>query len=96
MSDSKKIVRKYKDIRLDYVFDSDIMNDEPEAVAAFKEIINNKLSRADQIIFLLYTDCGSYRELGKQLQVSHMTARRDVLRIREILLQEYAKMKDKL
>lgn len=96
MSDSKKIVRKYKDIRLDYIFDSDIMNDEPETVAAFKEIISKKLSQADQIIFLLYTDCGSYRELGKQLQVSHMTARRDVLRIRAILLEEYAKMKNKL
>ena len=93
MSDSKKIVRKYKDIRLDYLFDSDIMNDEPENVAAFKDILNNKLSQADQIVFLLYTELGSYRELGKQLNVSHMTARRDVLRIRSILLQEYAKMK---
>ena len=38
---------------------------------------------------LLYVDCQSFRKLGKKLNLSHMTMRREVLRIRKIVLEEF-------
>ena len=41
-------------------------------------------------IILLYADCASYRKLGERLRVSYVTAGREVLRIKRIILAEYA------
>ena len=54
-----------------------------------KKIIDQKLSLADKTIILLYVDCQSYRKLGARLGVSHMTLRREVMRIKKIILEEY-------
>ena len=54
-----------------------------------KKIIDTKLSLADKTIILLYVDCQSYRKLGARLGVSHMTLRREVQRIKNIILKEY-------
>lgn len=83
------IVRIYKAIRQDYRFNPSIMNDEDERVAKSKEIIWKRLPMYDRTIFLLYTEFGSYRELGKKLGFSHMTARKEVLRIKKKILDEY-------
>ena len=89
MKTTKEIIRDFRDIKEDYVFDPDIMNMEDERVHRIKEIINTKLSLVDKTLILLYTDCQSYRKLGKRLGLSHMTCRKEIIRIKKIILQEY-------
>ena len=86
---TKEIIRDYKDIKEDYKFNPDIMSTEDERVARIKEIINNKLSLVDKTLILLYTDCQSYRKLGERLGLSHMTCRKEIIRIKTIILNEY-------
>ena len=80
---ARNVVRAYKDIRVDYSFDPDIMNDEPDRIRRVKEIIARDLTDVERTIIILYIDCQSYRKLGKRMGLSHMTVRREVLRIRE-------------
>ena len=86
---TEKEVAEFRKIKEDYKFNPDIMNDEDERISRVKEIIDTKLSLADKTIILLYVDCQSYRKLGARLGVSHMTIRRDVQRIKNIILKEY-------
>ena len=86
------IIRDYRDIKEDYRFNPDIMSQEDERVARIKEIINTRLSLVDKTLILLYTDCQSYRKLGKRLGLSHMTCRKEIIRIKNIILSEYQKM----
>ena len=79
----------FRDIKKDYAWNSDIMCDEDERVNRVKEIIDTKLSLADKTIILLYVECQSYRKLGARLGVSHMSVRREVLRIKKYILKEY-------
>lgn len=92
MKTTKEIIRDFKDIKEDYVFDPDIMNMEDERVHKVKEIINTKLSLVDKTLMLLYVDCLSYRKLGQRLGLSHMTCRKEIIRIKNIILTEYQKM----
>ena len=84
-----EVVKEYKQIKEDYKFNPDIMSQDDSRVARIKEIIDTKLSLADKTIILLYVDCQSYRKLGARLGVSHMTLRREVQRIKNIILKEY-------
>jgi hypothetical protein len=45
----------------------------------------------DKTLILLYTDCQSYRKLGHRLGLSHMTCRKEIMRIKSIILKEYNK-----
>lgn len=87
----KEFIADYKGIRLDYEWD--IFNDDPDKVAAVKEIIATRLTEPDRIIFLMYTDCKSLRKLAKRLGVSHMTVRNEVARIRKTIIEIYDKEK---
>ena len=84
-----EVVKEFRKIKEDYKFDPDIMNPDDPRVARLKEIIDRKLSQVDRTIILLYTDCLSYRKLGKKMNLSHMTIRREVIRIKKIILEEY-------
>ena len=86
---TEHVVTDFRKIKEDYVYNPDIMNGEDERTSRIKEIIDTKLSLADKTIILLYVDCQSYRKLGARLGVSHMTIRRDVQRIKKIILEEY-------
>lgn len=86
-----EVVKEYKQIREEYRWDASIFNPDEPRVARLKEIIQNNLSQADRTILLLYVDCQSYRKLGKKLNLSHMTCRREVMRIKRIVLQEFDK-----
>lgn len=86
---TEQVVTDFRKIKEDYVYNPDIMNGEDERTSRIKEIIDTKLSLADKTIILLYVDCQSYRKLGARLGVSHMTIRRDVQRIKKIILEEY-------
>lgn len=85
------IIRDYKEIKEDYKYSDDIMCNEDERIHRIKEIINKKLSLVDKTLILLYTDCQSYRKLGKRLGLSHMTCRKEIIRIKQIILTEYQK-----
>lgn len=89
MKTEREVVSEFRKIRQDYTYNPDIMNEEDERLISLKKIIDQKLSLADKTIILLYVDCQSYRKLGKRLGVSHMTIRREVQRIKNIILKEY-------
>ena len=84
-----EVIAEFRKIRQDYTYNPDIMNEEDERLTRVKKIIDTKLSLADKTIILLYVDCQSYRKLGARLGVSHMTIRREVQRIKNIILKEY-------
>ena len=89
---NEKIVRQYKDIRTDYDLDGSIFNDEPDKVRRVKEIVLNRLDPVDRAIILLYADCGSLRDLGRRLGVSHSSVRTIVDGIKEKIMREYYEM----
>ena len=89
MKTEREVVSEFRKIRQEYTYNTDIMNEEDERLTRVKKIIDEKLSLADKTIILLYVDCQSYRKLGKRLGVSHMTLRREVQRIKNIILKEY-------
>ena len=84
-----EVIAEFRKIKQEYTYNPDIMNEEDERLTRVKKIIDQKLSLADKTIILLYVDCLSYRKLGARLGVSHMTIRREVQRIKNIILKEY-------
>lgn len=84
-----EVVKEYRQIKEDYKFNPDIMCPDDPRVSRIKEIIDTKLSQVDKTIILLYADCLSYRKLAKKMHLSHMTIRREVIRIKKIILEEY-------
>lgn len=84
-----EVVKEYRQIKEDYKFNPDIMCPDDQRVARIKEIIEKKLSQVDRTIILLYCDCLSYRKLGRKMKLSHMTIRREIIRIKKIILEEY-------
>ena len=84
-----EVVKEYRQIKEDYKFNPDIMCPDDPRVARLKEIIDTKLSQVDKTIILLYADCQSFRKLGRKMNLSHMTVRREVIRIKKIILEEY-------
>lgn len=84
-----EVVKEYRQIKEDYKFNPDIMCPDDPKVSRIKEIIDTKLSQVDKTIILLYADCQSYRKLGAKMHLSHMTVRREVIRIKNIILKEY-------
>ena len=91
MNTENKVVKEFRQIRQEYAFNPDIMCQDDPKVSRLKEIIDTKLSQVDKTIILLYADCLSYRKLGHKMNLSHMTIRREVIRIKNIILNEYHK-----
>ena len=89
-----EVIAEFRKIKQEYTYNPDIMNEEDERLTRIKKIIDTKLSLADKTIILLYVDCQSYRKLGARLGVSHMTIRREVQRIKDIILEEYRNEND--
>ena len=83
------VVKEYRQIKEDDKFNPDIMCPDDPKVSRIMEIIDTKLSQVDKTIILLYADCQSYRKLGRKMNLSHMTARREVIRIKKLILEEY-------
>lgn len=89
----KTDARDYRDIREDYrPAPRDIVTDDPDDRAEeTKRIIQECLTPVDRTIILLYADCRSFRKLGERLGFSHATMRREIIRIRKAILDEYHK-----
>lgn len=92
MGTQNEVVKEFRLIKQEYAYDPGIFNPDDPKVARLKEIIDTKLSQVDKTIVLLYVDCQSFRKLGAKLGVSHMTCRREVMRIVQIIKQEYDDM----
>ncbi|MGN0191080.1 MAG: hypothetical protein ACI39U_05435 [Candidatus Cryptobacteroides sp.] len=92
MKTENDIVSIYRAIRPEYAFNPDIMTEDDERVSRLKWIIDNRLSIADKTIILLYAEIQSYRKLGRLMGLSHMTVRREVVRIKKIILEEYERI----
>ena len=84
-----EVVKEYRQIKEDYKYNPDIMCPDDPKVSRIKEIIDTKLSQVDKTIILMYADCQSYRKLGRKMNLSHMTVRRECMRIKKIILEEY-------
>lgn len=89
MNPVNEVVKEFRMIKQEYAYNPDIFTTDEPRVARLKEIINTRLSQVDRTILLLYVDCQSYRKLGKMMNLSHMTCRREILRIKKIILEEY-------
>ena len=88
-SNLHKASERLKEIRPDYAWDPSIFSECDARADAVRCIIDKRLSLADRTIILLYVDCHNYHELGRLLGFSHMTARKEVLRIKRRILQIY-------
>lgn len=84
-----KASERLKEIRPDYAWDPSIFTEDDPRVDAVRCIIDTRLSTADRTIILLYIDCQSYRELGRLLGFSQMTAFKEVKRIKRRILDIY-------
>lgn len=90
--ETNDVVHEYRLIKEEYAYKKDIFTADEERVRRIKEIIDTRLSQVDKTIILLYIDCQSYRQLGKKMHLSHMTIRREVMRIKKLILDEYYAM----
>jgi DNA-directed RNA polymerase specialized sigma24 family protein len=84
-----KASERLREIRPDYTWDPSIFTDEDHRADAVRCIIDKRLSLAERTIILLFVDCHNYHELGRLLGLSHTTARKEVLRIRQRILDIY-------
>lgn len=86
------VVRTYKEIKKDYAFDPSIFSEEDDRARRVKWIIDNRLSQVDKTLILLYADCASFRKLGARLFLSHMTVRKEIQRIKCVIMDEYQRL----
>lgn len=79
-----------KGLIIEYKPDNTVFNNDCENITLLKNIID-RLNLSDKTIILLYIDCQSFRKLGAMIGVSHMTIRREVNRIKQLIINEYDK-----
>ena len=65
----------------EYVPDYDIFTEDDECMTALKQAVQN-LNEANKIIFVLYAESGSLREVGKMLGVSHTSVYKVIKQIK--------------
>lgn len=68
----------------EYEPDESIWNEDSEQMTKIKQALHN-LGDADKIIFCLYAETGSLREVGKMLGVSHTTIYKEIKRIKRYI-----------
>lgn len=79
------MINNIKNILQDYVPQYDVFTEDDELITRLKEGVQ-QLSDADRIIFVLYCETGSLREVGKMLGVSHTTVFKCINKIKEQIL----------
>ena len=90
MDDPRDIVRDFREIAPDYAPDPDaLMNEEDDRVRRLKQVIADRLDPWERNVIILYADCGSLRQLGKRLGLSHSSVRRVVDDIKQKVLAAY-------
>lgn len=71
----------------DYKPNYDIFCEDDELITDIKKAVQN-LPDADRIIFIIYAETGSLREVGKKLGVSHTTIYKEIKRIKKQILDD--------
>lgn len=79
------MIDNIKTILQDYIPQYDVFTEDDELITRLKEGVQ-QLSDADRIIFVLYCETGSLREVGKMLGVSHTTVFKCINKIKEQIL----------
>lgn len=79
------MINNIKNILQDYIPQYDVFTEDDELITRLKEGVQ-QLSDADRIIFVLYCETGSLREVGKMLGVSHTTVFKCINKIKEQIL----------
>lgn len=78
-----ELVKHYKSCAADYAYDADVMREEDDRTARLKYILEHDISAAEKAIIVAYAELESYRDLGKLLGCSSVTARTQIERIRK-------------
>lgn len=66
--------------------------EDSEKTDRVKWVLENRLRKQDRDLLLLYADRESFREIARELDCSHDTVRRNVIRIRQQVIQELKKL----
>ena len=88
----RSIANEFKMISKEYAYNDSIFSEDSPKVKILKKIINKYLNQVDRTIILLYIDCQSYRKLGEKMGMGHMTIRREVIRIKNLIIEQYEKL----
>jgi len=86
MNDLKKIMKEYAP-------NNDIFCEDDELMMKIKKAVD-KLEDGDKIIFIMYCECGSMRDLGKQLGVSHTAIWKIITKIKKQILNDIGYIDD--
>lgn len=81
------MLKELKDIMDEYKPDESIFTNDDWKMYKLKKALS-KLSEPDRIIFILYCETGSLREVGKILGVSHTTVYTHIKELKEKILSE--------
>lgn len=81
------MITNIKELIDEYKPDYSIFTDDDDLMIKIKEAVQN-LSDADRIIFILYCETGSLREVGKILGVSHTTVFKAIKDIKQRILDD--------
>lgn len=81
------MITNIKELIDEYKPDYSIFTDDDDMMIKIKEAVQ-RLSDADRIIFILYCETGSLREVGKVLGVSHTTVFKCIKTIKDKILNE--------
>lgn len=74
----QSLIDKYGD-------NGDMWSEEEQITRAIRYAVFNVLNDVDRVIFLLYVDLASLRDVGKVLGVSHSVVYKEIKRIKEII-----------
>lgn len=81
------MITNIKELIDEYKPDHSIFTDDDDMMINIKEAVQ-RLSDADRIIFILYCETGSLREVGKVLGVSHTTVFKVIKDIKQRILDD--------
>lgn len=81
------MITNIKELIDEYKPDHSIFTDDDDTMIKIKEAVQ-RLSDADRIIFILYCETGSLREVGKVLGVSHTTVFKAIKDIKQRILDD--------
>lgn len=81
------MITNIKELIDEYKPDYSIFTDDDDMMIKIKEAVQ-RLSDADRIIFILYCETGSLREVGKVLGVSHTTVFKAIKDIKQRILDD--------
>lgn len=87
------MINNIKELLDEYKPDNNIFTEDDDMMIKIKQSVQN-LSDADRIIFILYCESGSLREVGKILGVSHTTVFKQIKEIKQRILNDIGIIND--